>query len=553
MIYAALFLMILGARPGLAQVPATPEPEPHPQWLGQMLEEGWQVVGEGVLERRPGGNRVETFTYGEEGLRFTARRLKQRIRSLQREQRAYPSPELAQVIATLEGDLARAKASLSGAQAGSSGGSGSKESPVRTPLCIPLTLTEASAGPLPEVDAPGVTASASAFFSDTCGQLGNVYSYAHARATPEGSTLVDSRTQEQGRFDGTSLESAATVSVSGSLDCYSQAYARAWTSTMSINYEATEENYECPDPVQKTFLGKPFAVPGTIKAADFDHGGEGISYHDTTPGNISGSTYRTGTDVDMYEDNVYSLAAGEWLEYTIDVTTAGSYALIAQVGSDSSGGSFHVELDGVDVTGPVAVPNSGNWTRWRSATKAGVRFPAGRHVLRFVADTYFDSFYSLRVVVAQVPFGGTVRTLPGTVRAVDFDDGGQLISYQDNTAGCEGLCEYREADVDRYEHLIWRTTPSEWMEYTVDVTATGTYTLAVRVGSESSGGIFHVEFDGVDVTGPMTFPATGGWNTFQTVTRTVSLSAGRKVMRLVVDSDAGYSEAGTFDSITVQP
>lgn len=72
---AALFLTILGVRPGSAQMPATPEPEPRPQWLRQMLEQGLWVVREGVLERRPKGNWVETFTYGEEGPRFAARPL----------------------------------------------------------------------------------------------------------------------------------------------------------------------------------------------------------------------------------------------------------------------------------------------------------------------------------------------------------------------------------------------------------------------------------------------------------------------------------------------
>jgi len=91
------------------------------------------------------------------------------------------------------------------------------------------------------------------------------------------------------------------------------------------------------------------------------------------------------------------------------------------------------------------------------------------------------------------------------------------------------------------------------MEYTVDVSA-GTYTLTFRVASASGGGTFHLEMDGVDVTGPLTFPNTGGWNAFQTVTKTgVSLAGGRKVMRLVVDSSAGAVDPGTFDTITVGP
>jgi hypothetical protein len=211
-------------------------------------------------------------------------------------------------------------------------------------------------------------------------------------------------------------------------------------------------------------------------------------------------------------------------------------------------------LDGVNVTGPLAVPATGNWSDWTSVAKEGVKFPAGRHVLRVVADGWFNGFYSLRVVPAQSPFGGTPRTLPGTFRLADFDEGGEQIAYHDTTAGCDGSCGYRLADVDRWDHIIHRTRTGEWMKYTVNVTTTGTYTLALRVAAEFGGAIFHVEFDGVNVTGPLTMPTTGNWAAFQTLTKTgVSLTAGRKVMRIVVDDDKGRYDAGSFETITLQP
>jgi hypothetical protein len=289
-----------------------------------------------------------------------------------------------------------------------------------------------------------------------------------------------------------------------------------------------------------------------IKAADFDNGGEGVAYHEVTPD--LDNTYRA-TDVDLYEDMVVRLEAGDWMQYTLDVPAPGTYTLVAQVGSELAGGVFHLELDGIDVTGPVAVPATGNWMRWGAAVHHAVKFPAaGRHTLRFKVDSWFEGFQSLRFVVAQAPFGGTARTLPGTIKAVDFDEGGEMLSYHDNSAGCEGSCGYREADVDRYEQLVWRTTTGEWMEYTVDVTTTGIYTIAFKVGSELGGGTFHVEIDGVDVTGPLTVPNTGSWLPSTTVTKSgVSLKAGRRVLRLVIDNDLGRSEAGTFDTITIQP
>lgn len=36
------------------------------------------------------------------------------------------------------------------------------------------------------------------------------------------------------------------------------------------------------------YLGDPAVIPGTIEAEAFDHGGEGVGYHETSPGNSGG-------------------------------------------------------------------------------------------------------------------------------------------------------------------------------------------------------------------------------------------------------------------------
>jgi len=77
---------------------------------------------------------------------------------------------------------------------------------------------------------------------------------------------------------------------------------------------------------------KDYALPGRVEAEDFDIGGEGVAYHDLTPGN-AGGVYRTDVDVDIrasanaggYE--VFNFDTGEWLQYTVRVPEAGTYRL----------------------------------------------------------------------------------------------------------------------------------------------------------------------------------------------------------------------------------
>ena len=70
-----------------------------------------------------------------------------------------------------------------------------------------------------------------------------------------------------------------------------------------------------------------------IEAENYDVGGEGVGYHDTTPGN-QGGAYRA-EDVDVRASSgggfvVGWIAAGEWLAYTVDVPVAGVYTIGGQ-------------------------------------------------------------------------------------------------------------------------------------------------------------------------------------------------------------------------------
>jgi hypothetical protein len=80
------------------------------------------------------------------------------------------------------------------------------------------------------------------------------------------------------------------------------------------------------------------------------------------------------------------IAPGEWLAYSVDVRQAGSYVLEARVASNGTGGAFHVEVRGVNVTGSLAVPNTGGWQTWTTLRRT-VTLPSGAQLLRIVFDS----------------------------------------------------------------------------------------------------------------------------------------------------------------------
>jgi hypothetical protein len=147
-----------------------------------------------------------------------------------------------------------------------------------------------------------------------------------------------------------------------------------------------------PPAAQMPYNGAPFAAGGKIEAEDFDLGGEGLSYHDTTAGNADGD-YRD-TDVDLVESAaaggtiVDYAVKGEWLEYAVNVSAAeaGKYVVALRYASPVDGARVHFDVDGVAATGSISLARTGAWTTYAVATTTTLSLTAGTHVLRLAMD-----------------------------------------------------------------------------------------------------------------------------------------------------------------------
>jgi hypothetical protein len=362
-------------------------------------------------------------------------------------------------------------------------------------------------------------------------------------------------------------------------------YVRAVASSCTISVEAvgidglvfdSTELDRCsgPPPTGSTpFGGVAAQLPGLVEAEHFDEGAAGQAYHDNTAGNAGGVYRATDVDIERTADtgggyNVGWMSAGEWLAYSVDVATTGEYSVDVRVAASGAGGTFHIEVDGIDVSGPLTIPNTGGWQRWQTVQRTGVALAAGRRRLRLVADAngptgVFGNVNYLRVTAAapptgSTPFGGVAAQLPGLVEAEHFDEGAAGVAYRDNTAGnAGGVFRATDVDIERTAdtgggyNVGWMSA-GEWLAYSVDVATTGQYTVDLRVAASGAGGTFHIEIDDANVSGPLTIPNTGGWQRWQTVQRTgIALTAGRRRLRLVADANGPTGVFGNLNHLRV--
>jgi hypothetical protein len=143
-----------------------------------------------------------------------------------------------------------------------------------------------------------------------------------------------------------------------------------------------------PPPSAGPYLGTRVSLPAAvIEAENFDEGGAGIAYSDTTTGNNGGTYRNTNVDIGAKTGSGFYVGwtrPGEWLKYSVDVTTAGTYTLDVAVANKGAATTFHVEVDGANVTGPMAVPDTGDWQRWQFVSKPDIPLTPGPHEVRLV-------------------------------------------------------------------------------------------------------------------------------------------------------------------------
>lgn len=104
--------------------------------------------------------------------------------------------------------------------------------------------------------------------------------------------------------------------------------------------------------VRAPYNEKPVALPGTIKAEEYDNGASGVSYSKASR-DITKATQNDG-----------------WMEYTVDVEEEGLYSVDVEVASTKTGGWFHLAEYSLDnltyLTDFIEVPKTGSATEFKT-------------------------------------------------------------------------------------------------------------------------------------------------------------------------------------------
>jgi hypothetical protein len=233
-----------------------------------------------------------------------------------------------------------------------------------------------------------------------------------------------------------------------------------------------------------------YPIPGTVQAENYAA--------------MSGIQLETTTDTGGGQ-NVGWIDANDWMDYKVNVQTAGTYTVSYRVASLNGGGSLQLK-SGSTVLATTAINSTGGWQNWTTVT-ATATLAAGTQTLRLQAAAGGFNINWVSMSTTTSSFSTTIQaesytSMSGIQTETTTDTGGGLnVGYID---------------------------ANDWMVYpAVNIPSAGTYTVQYRVASLNGGGNVQLEkAGGSAVFGSMAVPSTGGWQTWTTISQNVTLPAG---------------------------
>ncbi|MDB5012329.1 MAG: hypothetical protein JWQ25_531, partial [Daejeonella sp.] len=214
--------------------------------------------------------------------------------------------------------------------------------------------------------------------------------------------------------------------------------------------------------------------------------------------------------------------ANDWMDYPVNVTSAGSYNVSFRIASGATGGQMQLRNSSGSVLATVTIPATGGWQTWQTVTTTA-NLTAGAQTLRLHAIT---GGYNVNwVQFANASSGGAA--IPGTIQAESYS--GMSGIQTEGTSDAGGGLNVGFIDAN------------DWMDYNVNVASAGSYAVGFRVASGTQGGQMQIRNSSGTVLATINVPGTGGWQTWTTVSTTVNLPAGSQTLRVYVVNSTSFN------------
>ena len=241
---------------------------------------------------------------------------------------------------------------------------------------------------------------------------------------------------------------------------------------------------------QSSYLASVPQIPGTIQAGHYDKFqgsiGQNITYLDLSQENQG--DYRPDEYVDAFSDAqqgaaVGWISSGEWMEYTVNVTTSGIYNLNFNYasGNPNGGGPFHLETYDSRISPDVSMSSTGSWDSWSTKQVNQITLNQGIQVIRVAISGGEFNLGKMVFTLAEATSGTNnspivSMTSPSSGSVILLGSTQTLSASASDPGGSIALVEFFDGDVKIGEdstapyQINWQ--PSAIKNYTIKAIAT---------------------------------------------------------------------------------
>jgi len=308
--------------------------------------------------------------------------------------------------------------------------------------------------------------------------------------------------------DGTTLSSAPTPSTDTE-----GVFIYSVTETGSCESSPTNITVTVYAP-QSPYGGTAMVIPGKIEFEYFDEGGQDSAYYDSSPGTSASPApdFRTDEDVDIEicsdDGDGYNLGytiSGEWLEYTVDVKSAGTYSIDLRVACEGSGRTISLQSNGVAIATDISIPDTKGWQKWQTITVDDVELSAGRQIITLTIGS--ENYVNLNYMTFSL------SSTPPSVTITSPANNSEFTTNDEIAISATALAtDATIADVTFYANdKLLDTDNSAPYAYQWSGFEAGTYEIKA-VATDSKGATTYETVQVTIAEAPATITLSAGWN-----------------------------------------
>ncbi|MCF8363023.1 MAG: carbohydrate-binding protein [Prolixibacteraceae bacterium] len=273
----------------------------------------------------------------------------------------------------------------------------------------------------------------------------------------------------------------------------------------------------------------------------------------TLPGTIEAESFTAQSGVEIATraessggEHVKEIHGDDWMEYEIVVPEDGGiYEFGFAIAQWWKTAKFDIQLGGSTIgTGLEASPPDGNLTSFGIIETTKLFLPGGSHTMR-ITQVETGVKWSLDYIEVNAVPSTTLPKANGVIQAEDYDNLLKFQSWHMQTEDTNGL------DTDGSPH-VKAIFHDEWIEYAVNVEESGYYDIDVRVATEFKKPVINITAKGTNV-GAVITSATNAYDTFETFSAKIYLSAGTQFIRFTFEDEGQTWIVANFNWFELTP